>query len=175
MLVQELGYANLRTAAVAQRAGVSEGGLMHHFPNKNALAIAAIEYGLEQSKAQTAECLKAYAESDDPVRAIADDSRNFYFTGSFEVALDILKSTRSDTELQQVITQYSREFRNFVELAWVDKLTQHGMNREDASDLVELTTSLVRGIAIRGLIQPVDDTFERLIDKWAHLLNKTKE
>ena len=174
-LIQQHGFANLRTASVAERAGISEGGLMHHFPNKDALTIAAIEYGLTRAKAQTVERLAQYSEDDDPVLVVAEDSKGFYFTGSFEVALDVLKSTRSNTALQNVITQYSREFRGFVEQSWVDKLVEKGMTRSSATDLVEITTSLVRGIAIRGLIQNVDEVYDRLIQRWSALWKDEKE
>ena len=42
-LVCERGYAGLRTAAVLERAGVSRGGLYHHFTGKTNLIAAVLE------------------------------------------------------------------------------------------------------------------------------------
>src|SRR3954467_7829759 len=41
-LVVEAGVAALTLDAVAKRAGVSKGGLLHHFPSKNALLAAMV-------------------------------------------------------------------------------------------------------------------------------------
>ena len=42
-LVNEMGVAALTLDAVAKRAGVSKGGLLHHFPSKAALLAAMVE------------------------------------------------------------------------------------------------------------------------------------
>ena len=43
LLVAEQGASNLTLDAVAQAAGVSKGGLLYHYPNKDALLVAMIE------------------------------------------------------------------------------------------------------------------------------------
>ncbi len=42
-LVTESGVMALTLDAVAKRAGVSKGGLLHHFPSKHALLMAMVE------------------------------------------------------------------------------------------------------------------------------------
>ena len=42
-LSRDLGPANLSLDAVAQRAGVSKGGLLYHFPSKARLLKALVE------------------------------------------------------------------------------------------------------------------------------------
>ena len=39
-----IGYANTTTARIAERAGVSRGAMLHHFPSKAELMRAAVEY-----------------------------------------------------------------------------------------------------------------------------------
>src|SRR5204862_5492808 len=38
----EVGYANTTTTGIAERAGVSRGAQMHHFPSKGELVAAAV-------------------------------------------------------------------------------------------------------------------------------------
>ena len=40
----ERGWAGTSTTVVSQRAGVSRGAQLHHFPTKNALVLAAVEH-----------------------------------------------------------------------------------------------------------------------------------
>src|SRR5437764_3220914 len=40
----EVGYANTTTTGIAERAGVSRGAQMHHFPTKADLVASAIEH-----------------------------------------------------------------------------------------------------------------------------------
>lgn len=47
-IVQERGVDHLTLELTAQEAGVSKGGLLYHFPNKNALIKAMIQYYLDR-------------------------------------------------------------------------------------------------------------------------------
>jgi len=40
----ELGYANTTTTLISERAGVSRGAQLHHFPTKAELVAAAVEH-----------------------------------------------------------------------------------------------------------------------------------
>jgi AcrR family transcriptional regulator len=44
----ELGYARMTTTTVAERAGVSRGAQLHHFPTKEELVLAAVEHLFER-------------------------------------------------------------------------------------------------------------------------------
>ena len=71
-LITDTGTSNLTLDAIAQRAGVSKGGLLYHFPNKEALIAAmlqdyltsfteSLELELEQTQDQTpGRWLRAY-------------------------------------------------------------------------------------------------------------------
>ncbi len=54
-LSRDLGPANLSLDAVAQRAGVSKGGLLYHFPSKARLLKAMVEHYIEVFDANLAE------------------------------------------------------------------------------------------------------------------------
>src|SRR5712692_3582600 len=44
----EFGYANTTTTEIAERAGLSRGAQLHHFPTKAALVTTAIEHLLQR-------------------------------------------------------------------------------------------------------------------------------
>lgn len=50
-LCAEVGIANATLEAISQRAGVSKGGLLHHFPTKQALIVALVDKLLDDLSA----------------------------------------------------------------------------------------------------------------------------
>src|ERR1700678_4677215 len=50
-LIRKRGYARFRTAEVAEEAGLSRGAQLHHFPTKDSLVVATLEYVFEQAQA----------------------------------------------------------------------------------------------------------------------------
>jgi AcrR family transcriptional regulator len=63
-LVSAAGASNLTLDAVAQSAGVSKGGLLYHYPTKDALLIAMLERHIEQIDARC-ELARAGLAADD--------------------------------------------------------------------------------------------------------------
>ena len=54
-LLVERGFAGTSTTLVSERAGVSRGAQLHHFPTKNDLVVAAVEHLTERRGAELAE------------------------------------------------------------------------------------------------------------------------
>ena len=59
-LARDVGPGNLSLDAVAERAGVSKGGLLYHFPSKSRLLEALVEQHLSEFDAALNEKEKAY-------------------------------------------------------------------------------------------------------------------
>ena len=171
--IRDGGYGGLRTAAVAKSAGVSQGGQLHHYATKEELAFAATHYGFAQAEATAARNLQKFADGDgspvDPVRALLDDSLDFYFSGAFEVAIDVVKGTQLP-ELRRQVAQVSRKFREFAERGWLEHLVAHGWAKADAQDVIDLSTSIVRGFAIRKWIHRDTGQYQRLLERWVTMV-----
>lgn len=166
--IRDGGYGGLRTALVAKAAGVSQGGQLHHYATKDELALAAVQYGYEQAERQTRDNLQRFAARDEPIRALIDDSMQFYFSGAFEVAIDVVKA--SPPEPRRAIGDLSRTFRDFAERGWLDILVTCGWSVGDGHDVIDLTTSLVRGFAIRKWIQRDTGQYHRLLERWVQIV-----
>ena len=165
-LIRDNGYANFRIAAVAKHAGVSQGGQLHHFPTKNAMTMAAIEYAIEEARARTEQNLAAFESGADLITAIIEDSMEYYFSANFDVAMDITRSMSHDKALRRDIASAHRHYRAYAEDSWLERLTSNGWANGDARDLIDMTTSLARGFAIRAMIHPDTTTFNRLTQRW---------
>ncbi len=171
--IKDFGFAQFRTASVAKSAGVSQGGQLHHFPTKEDLALAAIEYAyalVEQHTAANFARFDASTTDVEPLRAIIDDSMQFYFSDAFEVGVDVVKGAAGNTELRRRIAELSRHNRDFAERGWLGRLVARGWSVTDAQDAIDLTTSLVRGFSIRKWIHRDTGQYDRLLNRWVDLL-----
>jgi AcrR family transcriptional regulator len=169
--IRDQGYANFRVAGVAAHAGVSLGGQLHHFPTKDAMTMAAIDFAIALARERTDTNLAAFENGADPVEAIVDDCRDYYFSASFDVAMDVTKSASGDPDLRRQIARAHREFRSYAENRWVERLVDAGWDELEARDLIAMTASLVRGFAIRAMIQRDQKEFERLMATWREMVS----
>ena len=168
-VIRDVGYAGFRTAAVAKAAGVSQGGQLHHFPTKDDVALAAVEYGNAIARQKTVANLARFGAGDDPIEAVIGDSMDYYFSGAFDVAVDVVKGGSQNAELRRDIADSSRAFRDFAERGWLEKLVERGWSVADAHDVIDLSTSLVRGFAIRKWIHRDSGQYKRLLDRWVDI------
>lgn len=173
-VIRDNGYVNFRTAAVARAAGVSQGAQLHHFPTKNSLAEAAIEYAWTQADNASLARIDAHRPGEDIMEAILDDARAFFFSAYFRVALDILMAGGHEPELRVALIANTLSHRGRIESRWVAKLVGEGYSFGDAEDYLALTLSLVRGFAIRALVEPGVDRYERLCARWAEMLRANR-
>ena len=168
-LILENGYANFRVAAVAARAGVSTGGQLYHFPTKSAMTLAAIEYASTLSLARTEHHLESFEFGDDPILAIIGDSKDWYFSDSFDVVMDISKSVSHDEEMRSEVTNVLREYRGYVEQSWLQRFIEAGWVESEAQDLIDMTTSMVRGFGVRQWLLPDRAAYDRQIERWSEM------
>lgn len=169
-LIRTRGYARFRTADVAEAAGVSRGAQLHHFPTKDALVVATLAYVFEQAQLLSRRRASAVNRPRDLIEAVIDDAREFFFSEHFKVAIDIVLSTSTDQSVRRQILEISRKARRPVEAAWTEALAANGVPGPVAADIVALTLSLVRGLALRTLWDNDPEWFDRLFRVWREMI-----
>ena len=169
-LIRKRGYARFRTAEVAEEAGLSRGAQLHHFPTKDSLVVATLEYVFEQAQALSRRRASAVNRPRDLIEAVIEDAREFFFSEHFMVAIDIVLSTSTDQSVRKQILDISRKARRPVETAWTGALAASGVPGQLASDIVALTLSLVRGMALRTLWDNDPKWFDELFSLWRQMI-----
>jgi AcrR family transcriptional regulator len=169
-LIRKRGYARFRTAEVAAEAGLSRGAQLHHFPTKDSLVVATLEYVFEQAQVLSRRRASAVNRPRDLIEAVIEDAREFFFSEHFMVAIDIVLSTSTDQSVRKKILDISRKARRPVETAWTEALTANGVPGQLASDLVALTLGLVRGMALRTLWDNDPKWFDELFSLWRQMI-----
>lgn len=169
-LIRKRGYARFRTAEVAEEAGLSRGAQLHHFPTKDALVVATLEFVFEQAQVLSRRRAAAVNRPRDLIEAVIEDAREFFFSEHFKVAIDIVLSTSTNQSVRKQILEISRKARRPVETAWTEALASNGVPAQLASDIVALSLSLVRGMALRTLWDNDPKWFDELFLLWRQMI-----
>jgi AcrR family transcriptional regulator len=169
-MIRRRGYARFRTAEVAAEAGLSRGAQLHHFPTKDKLVVATLEYVFEQARLLSRRRAAAVNRPRDLIEAVIEDAREFFFSEHFMVAIDIVLSTSTDQAVRKQILEISRKARRPVEAAWTEALAASGVPSSVSADIVALTLSLVRGMALRTLWDNDPKWFDELFAVWRRMI-----
>jgi AcrR family transcriptional regulator len=165
----ELGWAGTSTTVVSQRAGVSRGAQLHHFPSKQDLVVAAVGHLSERRREEMAKSAADLPENG-RTRAVLDVLAAQFVSPVFFAALELWVAARTDAELRKAVgpleRRVGRETHAFaLELLGVDEA--QGDNRA----LVQATLDLVRGLGLAASLS--DDSKRRgvVLDAWARVLD----
>ncbi len=168
-ILRKRGLNGLRTLEVAALAGVSQGAQFHHFPNKKELVLATIEYVNQIALAASLKRAENLNTGDDVIKSILDDAREFFFSDYFFMELAVGFTGEDDSDTQKEVRELILKTRSKVESAWSKRLTQMNMPEQVASDILALTLSMVRGFAIRSLLEEDRNEVERLFNVWREI------
>jgi AcrR family transcriptional regulator len=169
-LIRRRGYARFRTAEVATEAGVSRGAQLHHFPTKDSLVVATLEYVFEQAQILSRRRAAVVNRPRDLIEAVIEDAKEFFFSQHFMVAIDIVLSTSTDQAVRKKILDISRKARRPVEAAWAEALAASNVPPTVAADVVALTLGVVRGMALRTLWDNDPKWFDHLFGLWRQMI-----
>jgi AcrR family transcriptional regulator len=156
----EVGWAGTTTTLVAERAGVSRGAQLHHYPTKAALVLAAVEHlidrrGVElKAEAATVPTLPLGERVDRVVDLLAA-----VFTGPlFVAALELWVAARTDPALREALVPVEAHFGRDVHRLAV-RLLGADESRPGVRQTVQATLDLLRGLGVANLL--TDDTARR--------------
>ncbi|MES2483318.1 MAG: TetR/AcrR family transcriptional regulator [Pseudomonadota bacterium] len=165
-LLKKKRYVGLRTAEVAELAGVSKGAQTHHFPAKDMLVLQALEEVYRRTQVQALERIEAArAKPEQTLALLVADSKAFFLGADFLLSLDLVMID-PESPLGQGVKDLARRYRLPVEQAWLDLLTETGYPQRTAQEVVRLTYAMARGFGIRQLITAPDRADDRLFVTW---------
>jgi AcrR family transcriptional regulator len=166
----EHGFGHTSTTMVSERAGVSRGAQLHHFPTKNALVVAAVEHLTEVRGADLAAAAERLPTGKRRTRAVLQMLAD-HFTGPvFTAALELWVAARTDEALLAAVEPLEQKVgrethRLTVELLGADE------SRPGVRELVQATLDLVRGLGLANTISDDARRRARILDRWALTLD----
>ena len=150
-LVEE-GYAGASTLAVQARAGVSRGRLLHHFPSRAVLLVAAAEHLattlLEEVRRRAAALMADEPTGRDRVDRAIDLMWTTFQEPPFWAAMELWTAARTDPELRAALREEERRLRAAIQAVadeiWGPEIAVAPLYAE----LCELLFTSMRGVAM---------------------------
>ena len=167
----EVGYANTTTTAVCERAGVSRGAQVHHFPRKQDLVVAAVAHLAARRAAE----LRARAEAlpvaagVDRLDGLLDVVAEAFGGPIFDAALELWVAARTDAELHRSLHPFERAAGRGLAELW-RKVAGDLASVERFDAVLELTMHLARGMALQKILRTDDTARRRLFDLWREMV-----
>jgi AcrR family transcriptional regulator len=167
----EVGYPRTTTVEVGERAGLSRGAQLHHFPSRAELLVAAIEHlADERSKEFEAELNARLEEGDDPIDAMVDMLWATFSGPLYWAVVELMVASRTDPELLERFETFERSLGGRIYKAFKE-LTSRG-DRE-AKTAVEMTLYFMRGLAMERIFRENDAHYDELVERWKKSLRAT--
>jgi AcrR family transcriptional regulator len=166
----ERGFAGTSTTLVSERAGVSRGAQLHHFPTKNDLVVAAVEHLTEIRGAELAAAVEALPRGRRRTRAVLNMLGDHFSSPVFAAALELWVAARTDETLFAAVGPLEQRVGRETHRLTVEALGADE-SRPGVRELVQATLDLVRGLGLADTI--TDDTRRRhrILDEWARTLD----
>ena len=170
-LLVERGFGGTTTTLVSERAGVSRGAQLHHFPAKNDLVLAAVEHLTRVRGDELAAAASRLPDDPRRTRAVLTMLADHFTSPVFTAALELWVAARTDPELLAAVAPLEQRVgrethRLTVELLGADE------SRAGLRELVQATLDLVRGLGLASTISDDTKRRERILDRWAELLEE---
>lgn len=161
----EHGWTGSTVTVVAEHAGVSRGAAQHHFPTREDLFTAAVEYVAEERSA----ALRALP-SPATTRAVVETIVGLYTGPLFRAALQLWVAASNEPQLGPRVTaleaRIGREtHRMAVELLGADE--QVPGVRETVQGLLDMA----RGLGLANLLTDDGPRRARVVAQWARIVD----
>jgi len=164
----EIGYSRTTTVEVGERAGLSRGAQLHHFPSKADLLVAAIEHlADERSKEFEVELAERLEQGDDPVDTMVDMLWSMFSDPIYWATIELMVAARTDPELLEKLEAFERSLGSRIYGAFKELTGQQG--RETKGSL-EMTLYFMRGLAMERIFRENEAHYADLLKRWKEQL-----
>nr|WP_246456475.1 TetR family transcriptional regulator [Nocardioides mesophilus] len=164
------GWSGTSTTLVSQRAGVSRGAQLHHFPSKNDLVLAAVGHLAEVRGEELRQAAAALPDGPRRTRAVLQMLADHFTSPVFTAALELWVAARTDPALHEALAPLEQRIGRETH-RWTVELLGADEARPGVRELVQSTLDLVRGLGLANTITDDAARRARILDEWARVLD----
>lgn len=166
----EVGYARTSTTEIADRAGVSRGAQVYHYPTKATLVAAAVEHLLDRRQADLRRIAESLpADAGGPTAAL-DVLWRLFEGPTFAAWIEFVVASRTDPELRAALTRHSEPFVSMV----VEMIRKHVpmIATNPLFEHPDMLFALLDGLALARFLYPDQNRSDRMIAVFRDIAEK---
>lgn len=160
------GYAAATTSRIQARAGVSRGSLLHQFPSKDDLLVAAVQHlATARTNDLDSHPERTVGDIDASVDALWDSLHGPLFAATLELWV----AAKNNVELARVLAPQEREMGRAIRAAIADMFGPDLSAHERFGDFVALLLNSMRGVALTYTFERRDHRLDPNLAVWKQL------
>jgi AcrR family transcriptional regulator len=144
------GYANTTTSEIAERAGLSRGAQLYHFPTKEELLTRAVEHLFGLMFGEMKEKVSRLTNVDDR-RAMAIDLLWETANGRLMTAwIELIVASRTDSYLRQSVSAANDRAAQFIDRSFKELFPRPAGAGDDYDLIPQMVIMLLEGMSLEG-------------------------
>lgn len=168
----EDGYSGASTLRIQERAGMTRGRLLHQYPNRDQLLVAAAQHLAEARVHAMTELELDAADRAERIDLAVDAMWSTYHEGYFWAATELWLAARHNAALADTLTPgeraLGREIRSATDTLFGDAITGHPQYAATR----ELLNTSMRGAALTYSFDPRDPLTDPHLPLWRTLAHE---
>lgn len=164
------GWEASSVSVIAADAGTSRGALQHHFPTREDLIIAALEYMFERRSDLVTSMTVPELDGPERVAHVLRTVVDLYVGTLFKAALQVWNAAAADPVLRGRILPLERRFGSGVHAMTVRLLDVDDADPHVRS-LIQATLDMARGLALADVLTDDSQRRRHVVDAWAEQLS----
>lgn len=166
----ERGFAATTVAEIQERTGLARGTLLHHFPTKVDLLVAAMSHVATRRAERFVAEVERLPASQDRLDAVVDLAWRDLNSPTFFAALELWVAARTDPELREALVPVERELFRVIHESLRAVVGAQASDRRTAT-LVEFTIDVLTGISMSTILTGNPGGRDLLIGRWKRALS----
>ena len=167
--LHERGYAGTTTTEIAERAGVSRGAQLHHFPTKAELVTAAVEHLFARRHAEFVRAIAALPAGTRRAEAAIDLLWSMVSGPPFYAWLELAVASRTDIALREDVAALSQRFMETVQRTFLELFPPPATPNPFHEVAPMFVFALLDGLALEKILTDDPDKVTRVLNTLKNL------
>ncbi len=163
LCLAERGYAGTTTTAIAERAGVSRGAQLHHFPTRQELLAAAVQHLYAALPETFLTGFAALPPDADRIHAALALLWEIYLDPTLIAVSELQMAARTDRALREALLPVGERHHANIHALARDYFSEAAAASPKFTEVLDLILDAYEGLRARKLLRPADPAIPRTL------------